>query len=66
MSMDTLDANPAPLSDPAITAFYRYHFANSGQAAVPFDGMGNPWNGSYVTATGNLKMRGAGWQIACL
>src|ERR1700683_1707023 len=23
---------------------------------VPFDGMGNPWNGSYVTATGNLKM----------
>jgi Mn-containing catalase len=50
------DANPAPLSDPAITAFYRYHFANSGQAAVPFDGMGNPWNGSYVTATGNLKM----------
>ena len=50
------DANPAPLSDTAITAFYRYHFANSGQAAVPFDGMGNPWNGSYVTATGNLKM----------
>ena len=53
---DFVDANPAPLSDPAITAFYRYHFANSGQAAVPFDGMGNPWNGSYVTATGNLKM----------
>jgi Mn-containing catalase len=50
------DANPAPLSDPAIAAFYRYHFANSGQAAVPFDGMDNPWNGSYVTATGNLKM----------
>jgi Mn-containing catalase len=48
------DANPAPLFDPAITAFCRYHFANSGQAAVPFDGMGNPWNGSYVTATGNL------------
>ena len=23
---------------------------------MPFDGMGNPWNGSYVTATGNLKM----------
>jgi Mn-containing catalase len=39
-----------------ITAVYRYHFANSGQASVPFDGMGNPWNGSYVTATGNLKM----------
>ena len=50
------DANPAPLSNPGLTAFYRYHFANSGQASVPFDGMGNPWNGSYVTATGNLKM----------
>ena len=37
---DSGEANPAPLSDPAITAFYRYHFANSGQAAVPFDGMG--------------------------
>src|SRR6476619_1010942 len=50
------DANPAPLSDPAITSFYLYHFANSCQAAVPFDGMCNPCNGSYVTATGNLKM----------
>jgi Mn-containing catalase len=50
------DANPTSYSDPAITAFYRYHFANSGEAAVPFNGMGNPWNGSYVTATGNLKM----------
>jgi Mn-containing catalase len=30
---DFVDANPAPLSDPAITAFYRYHFANSGLRA---------------------------------
>ena len=49
------DANPAPLSDP-VTQFYRYHFAASAQAALPFDAMGNPWNGSYVTCTGNLKL----------
>jgi Mn-containing catalase len=50
------DPNPAPLSDPNITAFYRYHFGASAQAALPYDSMGNPWNGSYVTCTGNLKM----------
>ena len=33
-----------------------YHFIASGQAALPVDSMGNPWSGSYVTATGNLKM----------
>jgi Mn-containing catalase len=49
------DANPAPLSDP-ITQFYRYHFAASAQVALPFDAMGNPWSGSYVTCTGNLKL----------
>jgi manganese catalase len=48
-------ADPAPLED-ALGANYPYHFLASAQAAVPFDSMGNPWNGSYVTATGNLKM----------
>jgi Mn-containing catalase len=32
-----------------------YHWLASGQAALPVDSMGNPWNGSYVTSTGNLK-----------
>jgi Mn-containing catalase len=47
--------DPAPLQE-ALANRYAYHFVASGQAAVPFDSMGNPWNGSYVTATGNLKM----------
>jgi Mn-containing catalase len=47
--------DPAPLAD-ALSARYAYHFLASGQTALPFDSMGNPWNGSYVTATGNLKM----------
>lgn len=48
--------NPAPLSDPGVTSFYPYHFSGSAQTALPYDGFGNPWNGSYVTSTGNLKM----------
>ena len=48
--------NPAPLSDPEVNSFFPYHFAASAQTALPFDGFGNPWNGTYVTATGNLKM----------
>jgi Mn-containing catalase len=32
-----------------------YHWVAGGQAALPMDSMGNWWNGSYVTATGNLK-----------
>ncbi len=48
-------SDPAPLAD-ALADRYAYHFIASGQTAVPFDSMGNPWNGSYVTATGNLKM----------
>jgi Mn-containing catalase len=48
-------SNPAPLADVAHERF-AYHFLASGQAALPFDSMGNPWNGSYVTATGNLKL----------
>ena len=47
--------DPAPLSEMLGTP-YPYHFLASAQAAMPFDSMGNPWNGSYVTATGNLKM----------
>ena len=33
-----------------------YHYIDSAQTALPVDSMGNPWNGTYVTATGNLKM----------
>ncbi len=47
--------DPAPLAD-AVNQRYAYHFVASGQTALPFDSMGNPWNGSYVTATGNLKL----------
>jgi Mn-containing catalase len=48
--------NPAPLSDPDVSSFFPYHFSGSAQTALPYDGFGNPWNGSYVTSTGNLKM----------
>ncbi len=48
-------ADPAPLAD-ALGTTYPYHFLAGAQSAMPFDSMGNPWNGSYVTATGNLKM----------
>jgi Mn-containing catalase len=48
-------SDPAPLED-ALGSTYPYHFLASAQAAMPCDSMGNPWNGSYVTATGNLKM----------
>ena len=47
--------DPAPLSD-MLGSTYPYHFLAGAQSAMPFDSMGNPWNGSYVTATGNLKM----------
>lgn len=29
-------------------------FIESAQTALPYDSMGRPWNGSYVTSTGNL------------
>jgi hypothetical protein len=48
------DPSEAPLKV-AADARNAYHFIASGQAALPVDSMGNPWNGSYVTATGNLK-----------
>jgi len=47
--------DPAPLSN-MLGSTYPYHFLAGAQSAMPFDSMGNPWNGSYVTATGNLKM----------
>src|SRR5215207_7024823 len=40
------DPSSAPLKD-ALNADFSYHFAFSGQAAVPADSMGNWWNGSY-------------------
>ena len=47
--------DPAPLKS-ALDARNSYHFIASGQTALPVDSMGNPWNGSYVVSTGNLKM----------
>lgn len=49
------DPVPAPLQ--AATDWRNhYHFIASGQTAVPFDSMGNPWNGTYVFNSGNLKL----------
>ena len=39
-----------------MNSFFPLSFRHVRQTAVPFDSMGNPWNGTYVTATGNLKM----------
>ena len=47
--------DPAPLAE-ELGKSYPYHFLASAQAALPYDSMGNPWNGSYVTSTGNLKL----------
>ena len=48
-------ADPAPLAD-SLGTTYPYHFLAGAPSAMPFDSMGNPWTGSYVTATGNLKL----------
>lgn len=44
--------------DPAVAAIIGgtdlQHAIVSGAGARPFDSMGNPWSGSYVTASGNL------------
>src|SRR5215208_1129899 len=48
-----------PTSTPlesAVDARNSYHFIASGQTALPVDSMGNPWNGSYVFSSGNLKL----------
>ena len=48
-----------PTSTPvgsATDARNHYHFIASGQTALPVDSHGNPWNGSYVFSSGNLKL----------
>ncbi|MET0397071.1 MAG: manganese catalase family protein [Longimicrobiaceae bacterium] len=49
------DPSATPLKD-ATDARNAYHFIASGQTALPVDSMGNPWNGSYVFSSGNLKL----------
>ena len=53
----TRGSDPAdtPLKE-AVDARNHYHFIASGQAALPVDSMGNPWSGSYVFSSGNLKL----------
>lgn len=49
------DPTATPL-EPSLDARNTYHFIASGQTALPMDSMGNPWNGSYVFSSGNLKL----------
>jgi Mn-containing catalase len=49
------DPAATPLAG-AVDARNSYHFIASGQTALPIDSMGNPWNGSYVFSSGNLKL----------
>jgi Mn-containing catalase len=49
------DPADTPLKD-AVEARNHYHFIASGQTALPVDSMGNPWNGTYVFSSGNLKL----------
>jgi Mn-containing catalase len=49
------DPSTTPLKD-ATDARNHYHFIASGQTALPVDSQGNPWNGSYVFSSGNLKL----------
>jgi Mn-containing catalase len=49
------DPTDTPLED-AVDARNSYHFIASGQASLPIDSMGTPWNGSYVFSSGNLKL----------
>jgi Mn-containing catalase len=49
------DPSATPLKD-AVDARNHYHFIASGQSALPLDSMGNPWNGTYVFSSGNLKL----------
>jgi Mn-containing catalase len=45
------DSNPL---EPGKDARMSYHFLAGAQGALPFDSMGNPWNGTYVFNSGNL------------
>jgi Mn-containing catalase len=49
------DPSDTPLED-AVDMRNHYHFIASGQTALPIDSHGNPWNGSYVFSSGNLKL----------
>jgi len=49
------DPDATPLKN-ATDVRNSYHFIASGQASLPVDSMGNPWNGSYVFSSGNLKL----------
>ncbi len=49
------DPSQTPLKD-AVDVRNHYHFIASGQASLPVDSQGNPWNGSYVFSSGNLKL----------
>src|SRR5919107_1897955 len=49
------DPSATPLEG-ATDARNHYHFIASGQTALPIDSQGNPWNGSYVFSSGNLKL----------
>lgn len=49
------DPKTTPLAS-SVDARNAYHFIASGQSALPIDSMGNPWNGSYVFSSGNLKL----------
>src|SRR5919112_1400737 len=49
------DPTATPLAG-AVDARNSYPFIASGQTALPIDSMGNPWNGSYVFSSGNLKL----------
>ena len=50
-----LDPTDTPLES-ALDARNSYHFIASGQSALPVDSQGNPWNGTYVFSSGNLKL----------
>jgi Mn-containing catalase len=49
------DPTAAPLEG-TVDARNHYHFIASGQTALPIDSHGNPWNGTYVFSSGNLKL----------
>jgi Mn-containing catalase len=49
------DPSATPLED-ALDMRQHYHFIASGQSAMPIDSQGNPWNGTYVFSSGNLKL----------
>jgi len=50
-----IDPTTTPLGG-AVDARNAYHFIASGQSALLIDSMGNPWNGSYIFSSGNLKL----------